>query len=88
MKRAKKYYHAVYRKPRTPGEPYCPFDIIPQRKTFAPAVQYYTFDGDLCQPGEHFYISMPPGFPPPLGYVFVGTFPMDISESSFEGGTN
>ena len=73
-------FHSVYRRARRRDEPYCPLELIPQRKSLYPPVQFFLYDGTLCEPGEHYYVSVPPGFPPPLGYVLVGTWPFEIGE--------
>ncbi len=74
------YYHSVAKRPRRPGELIRPIDIFPKRTSIDPVIQYYDADGNPCQFSEHYYISAPVGFPFPVGYTVIGTFPFEVSQ--------
>lgn len=82
------HYQAVYRKPHTPGEAYCPIDFFPRRKTLLPLVQHFDQQGLPCSPTDYHMISLPPGFPAPLGHVFLGIVPILDAYPTITGSTD
>ena len=70
------HFQQVFRKPHPKGEPFCPIDFYPRRKSLMPLVQFFNCQGHPCSFADHYMISLPPGFPAPLGYVFLGIVPI------------